>query len=223
MRPWLNLYSIHRPPTPSGALLYWQPDTGHAQRLVFSHPLGQQTGLRSMPGARIPQVLRVTWHLQIIVLVFTLTGSVEGDVTMPYKYSRVSCCGANGTPRHLPAKYDLKLANGTSIRACEVGLGLGRCAPLILSIPDFLRDLVPLFLKRQRDRTPGGPPRGGLRPGGARRLAVEPLGALPELRLRPRVHPGAAGSGRRCHSRPPPLRSVPRISNARMSTADGRA
>ena len=60
--------------------------------------------------ACIPAVLRVTWHLQVIVLVFSLTGSVEGDVTMPYKYSRVSCCGVNGSVRPGAARAALERA-----------------------------------------------------------------------------------------------------------------
>ena len=79
-----------------------------------------QHNLRPRGPACVPQVLRLTWHLSIVVWLFSFTLYVDGDATMPYKYSRVSCCGANGTPKNLPSHYDLKLKNGTVIGACDI-------------------------------------------------------------------------------------------------------
>jgi hypothetical protein len=73
----------------------------------------------------------------------------------------------------------------------EVALGLGRIVALyhllILFIPESLTYLVPLFLKRQCDRTPGRAASWAHR-GRARRAAAPPHGGLQGLRGH-RLHP----------------------------------
>ena len=76
----------------------------------------------------LPEIIRMTWFLQVIGIVMGIHGGVDGDLGGPFFYSRTSCCGFAGTPTELPATYDIHWPN-TEIdyhhnisyyRACEV-------------------------------------------------------------------------------------------------------
>jgi MFS family permease len=58
-------------------------------------------------SACVPSVIRVTWQLQVIGFFTALHASIDGDLSTPYYWSRVSCCGALGSPSELSATYDI--------------------------------------------------------------------------------------------------------------------
>ena len=62
-------------------------------------------------SACVPSVIRVTWQLQVIGFFTALHASIDGDLSTPYYWSRVSCCGALGSPANLSAQYDVTCEN----------------------------------------------------------------------------------------------------------------
>lgn len=84
----------------------------------------------------LPEIIRMTWYLQIINLVFSIQGGVDGDLGGPFFYSRTSCCGVSGTPKSLPSKFDVHYpktmkdykVNVTTIKACDLPI-LNRTDP----------------------------------------------------------------------------------------------
>ena len=118
----------------------------------------------------LPEIIRMTWYLQIINLVFSIQGGVDGDLGAntpfsfrafllkrndrlprhardapygkfntqswplsvsaggPFFYSRTSCCGHSGTPKELPAEFDVHYPdtmkkyhlNVSTIKACDL-------------------------------------------------------------------------------------------------------
>ena len=55
----------------------------------------------------LPEIIRLTWYLQIINLVFSIHGTIDSDLAGPFFYSRTSCCGHSGTPATLDPKFDV--------------------------------------------------------------------------------------------------------------------
>ena len=58
------------------------------------------------PGC-VPSVIRVTWQLQVIGFFTALHASIDGDVSVPYYWSRVSCCGVLNSPAELSDTFDV--------------------------------------------------------------------------------------------------------------------
>ena len=56
----------------------------------------------------LPEIIRLTWYLQIIGFVIGLHTGIDGTLFQPFFFSRTSCCGESGTPKELPSKYDFK-------------------------------------------------------------------------------------------------------------------
>lgn len=54
----------------------------------------------------LPEIIRLTWYLQVISVVVGMHAGIDGTLFQPFFWARTSCCGESGTPRHLPAKYD---------------------------------------------------------------------------------------------------------------------
>ena len=54
----------------------------------------------------LPEIIRLTWYLQVISVVIGLHSGIDGTLFQPFFWARTSCCGESGTPRELPAKYD---------------------------------------------------------------------------------------------------------------------
>jgi hypothetical protein len=61
---------------------------------------------RCCPGC-VPHVVRVTWQLQVVSFFAALHASVDGDVSQPYYWSRISCCGALRSPDGIGTAYDV--------------------------------------------------------------------------------------------------------------------
>ena len=78
----------------------------------------------------LPEIIRMTWFLQVCGFVLGLHGSIDGDLGGPFFYSRTSCCGESGTAKELPAKFDVRFPktftdyhlNVSFIKACDVPL-----------------------------------------------------------------------------------------------------
>eukprot|EP01051_Picozoa_sp_SAG22_P014226 SAG22_NODE_1695_length_3796_cov_3.361915_1_plen_275_part_00 len=76
----------------------------------------------------LPEVIRLTWYLQVIGLVVGIHDGVDGDLAGPFFYSRTSCCGAAGTPTELPSHFDVHYpktlseyhVNVSMIKACDL-------------------------------------------------------------------------------------------------------
>lgn len=78
-------------------------------------------------GGTVGSLVKAVWRLCTVLLLLSLVGLVDGDIWMPFLYSRVRCCDSNSTM--LPASYDIvdpKAINQTyhmnvsRILACEV-------------------------------------------------------------------------------------------------------
>ena len=76
----------------------------------------------------LPEIIRMTWYLQIINLIFSIQGGVDGDLGGPFFYSRTSCCGHSGTAKDLPPEFDVHYpdtmnkyhVNVSHIKACDL-------------------------------------------------------------------------------------------------------
>lgn len=76
----------------------------------------------------LPEIIRMTWFLQVCGIVMGIHGGIDGEVGGPFFYSRTSCCGASGTPRTLPKHYDVDWpktmidygVNVSHLKACDV-------------------------------------------------------------------------------------------------------
>eukprot|EP01047_Picozoa_sp_COSAG01_P079233 COSAG01_NODE_14947_length_1392_cov_245.099768_1_plen_134_part_10 len=44
----------------------------------------------------LPAIIRMTWYLQVINMLESIQGHVDGDLATPFFYSRTSCCGNSG-------------------------------------------------------------------------------------------------------------------------------
>ena len=55
----------------------------------------------------LPEIIRLTWYLQVISIVVGLHAGIDQTLFGPFFYARTSCCGQSGTPQELPAKYDV--------------------------------------------------------------------------------------------------------------------
>ena len=56
----------------------------------------------------LPEIIRMTWFLQVCGIVMGIHGGVDGDMSGPFFYSRTSCCGQSGTPSELPSHFEIK-------------------------------------------------------------------------------------------------------------------
>ena len=54
-----------------------------------------------------PDILRITWYLQVLVLVQSIQDTVDGDLFGPFFWTRTSCCGNAGTPVRLGPEFDV--------------------------------------------------------------------------------------------------------------------
>jgi hypothetical protein len=76
----------------------------------------------------LPEIIRMTWFLQVCGIVMGIHGGIDGEVGMPFFYSRTSCCGESGTPKSLPSHFDVHWPdtfnnyhlNVSKIKACDV-------------------------------------------------------------------------------------------------------
>ena len=55
----------------------------------------------------LPEVIRLTWYLQVISVVVGLHQGIDNTLFQPFFWARTSCCGASGTPKELAASYDV--------------------------------------------------------------------------------------------------------------------
>jgi hypothetical protein len=55
----------------------------------------------------LPAIIRMTWYLQVINMLESIQGQINGDLANPFFYSRTSCCGNAGTPVDLPTQFDI--------------------------------------------------------------------------------------------------------------------
>ena len=91
----------------------------------------------------LPEIIRMTWFLFVCQTVLMIHGGIDGQMGGPFFYSRTSCCGQSGTPKVLPAKFDVHYPktcidygicqanlSHVTIKACEVPMPpLGRNDP----------------------------------------------------------------------------------------------
>jgi len=78
----------------------------------------------------LPEIIRMTWFLQVCGMVMGIHQSIDGDMAGAFFYSRTSCCGESGTPKQLPAHYDVHWpktfndyhVNVSHLKACDVPL-----------------------------------------------------------------------------------------------------
>ena len=76
----------------------------------------------------LPEIVRMTWFLQVTGMVMGIHQSIDGEMAGPFFYSRTSCCGESGTPKELPKHYDVHWpktfndyhVNVSHIKACDV-------------------------------------------------------------------------------------------------------
>lgn len=55
----------------------------------------------------LPAIIRMTWYLQVINMLESIQGNVNGELSNPFFYSRTSCCGNSGTPTTLGTEFDV--------------------------------------------------------------------------------------------------------------------
>ena len=78
----------------------------------------------------LPEIIRMTWFLQVCGMVMGIHQSIDGDMAGPFFYSRTSCCGESGTAKELPSHYDIHWpktmidyhVNVSHVKACDVPL-----------------------------------------------------------------------------------------------------
>ena len=78
----------------------------------------------------LPEIVRMTWFLQVTGMVMGIHQSIDGEMAGPFFYSRTSCCGESGTPKELPKHYDVHWpktfndyhVNVSHIKACDLPL-----------------------------------------------------------------------------------------------------
>jgi hypothetical protein len=69
----------------------------------------------------------MTWYLQVINMMDSITGKINGDLANPFFYSRTSCCGFAGTAENISSDFDVLYPdtlefglNVSQIAACDL-------------------------------------------------------------------------------------------------------